>query len=109
MTRINTNVSSLVAQNTLSRSNADLNQALRYHFVKDYLIFTDGNKRIAAWLFIWYLNMNEYLYTKSGQQKIANNALATITLMIALSKPEERDLMIRVVINAINKLKEYLE
>lgn len=79
---------------------------LLYFIVKNHS-FTDGNKRIAAWLFVWYLNKNQYLYTKNGQKKIANNALATLTLMIALSKPEEKELMIKVTINSINKQNEF--
>jgi prophage maintenance system killer protein len=63
----------------------------------------NGNKRIAAWLFVWYLNKNNYLYNEVGRQRIANNALATLTLMVALSRPEEKDLMIKVIINSINK------
>ena len=65
--------------------------------------FTDGNKRIAAWLFVWYLAKNKYLLDLKGNQKVANNALAAITLMVALSKPEEKDLMILVIVNSINK------
>ena len=76
---------------------------LLYFVVKNHS-FSDGNKRIAAWLFVWYLNKNECLYTKSGHKIIENNALASITLMVALSKPEEKDLMIKVIINTINKL-----
>lgn len=76
---------------------------LLYFVVKNHS-FTDGNKRIAAWLFVWYLAKNNYLKDQSGRPKIANNALAAITLMIALSKPEEKELMILVIINSINKL-----
>jgi prophage maintenance system killer protein len=65
--------------------------------------FTDGNKRIAAWLFVWYLAKNNYLMDSNGNPKVANNALAAITLMVALSKPEEKDLMILVIVNSINK------
>ena len=78
---------------------------LLYFVVKNHS-FTDGNKRIAAWLFVWYLNKNKHLYTKEGKLVIENNALASLTLMIALSKPEEKELMIRVIINSINKLNE---
>jgi len=75
---------------------------LLYFVVKNHS-FSDGNKRIAAWLFVWYLNKNEHLYSSSGKLKIENNALASLTLMIALSKPEEKDLIIMVIINSINK------
>ena len=78
---------------------------LLYFVVKNHS-FSDGNKRIAAWLFVWYLNKNNYLYNQTGKLKIENNALASITLMIALSKPEEKELMVRVIINSINKLNQ---
>jgi len=80
---------------------------LLYFVVKNHS-FSDGNKRIAAWLFVWYLSKNQYLYSATGQKKIANNALATLTLMIALSKPDEKELMIKVIINSINKQNEAL-
>ena len=76
---------------------------LLYFVVKNHS-FSDGNKRIAAWLFVWYLNKNKYLYNDKGKLKVENNALASLTLMIALSKPEEKELMIKVIINSINKL-----
>jgi prophage maintenance system killer protein len=76
---------------------------LLYFVVKNHS-FTDGNKRIAAWLFVWFLAKNNYLKDQSGRPKIANNALAAITLMIALSKPEEKELMILVIVNSINKM-----
>ncbi len=80
---------------------------LLYFVVKNHS-FTDGNKRIAAWLFIWYLNKNEHLFSLTGKARIANNALATLTLMVALSKPEEKELIIKVIINTINKGNEVL-
>ena len=75
---------------------------LLYFVVKNHS-FTDGNKRIAAWLFVWYLAKNNYLLNSKRIPKVANNALAAITLMVALSKPEEKDLMILVIVNSINK------
>jgi prophage maintenance system killer protein len=75
---------------------------LLYFVVKNHS-FTDGNKRIAAWLFIRYLAKNNYLLNSKGSPKVANNALATITLMVALSKPEEKELMVLVIVNSINK------
>ena len=75
---------------------------LLYFVVKNHS-FTDGNKRIAGWLFVWYLAKNNYLLDAKGNPKVANNALAAITLMVALSKPEEKDLMILVIVNSINK------
>jgi len=78
---------------------------LLYFIVKNHS-FSDGNKRIAAWIFIWYLNRNGHLYNQFGRPRIENNALAALTLMIALSKPEEKDIIIRVIINLINKKNE---
>ena len=64
--------------------------------------FSDGNKRIAAFLFVWFLEKNSILYRPDGSKKIADNALVALTLMIAESKPEEKDMMIKVVVNLIN-------
>ncbi len=74
---------------------------LLYFVVKNHS-FSDGNKRIAAWLFIWYLEKNKILYRSDGSKRIENNALVALTLMIAESKPEEKELMVKVVINLIN-------
>ncbi|MFP5471841.1 MAG: RhuM family protein [Bacteroidia bacterium] len=75
---------------------------LLYFVVKNHS-FTDGNKRIAAWLFVWYLQKNGLLYNKQGYKRVADNALVALTLMIAESKQEEKDIMIKLVINLINK------
>ena len=64
--------------------------------------FTDGNKRIAATLFLWFLENNDILYGFDGRKRIADNALAALTLMIAESKTEEMDMMVKVVVNLIN-------
>lgn len=64
--------------------------------------FSDGNKRIAAFLFVWFLQKNNILYRPDGTKKIADNALVALTLMIAESKPEEKDIMVKVVVNLIN-------
>tara|TARA_R110002126_G_scaffold291479_3_gene453074 strand:- start:6079 stop:6288 length:210 start_codon:yes stop_codon:yes gene_type:complete len=64
--------------------------------------FTDGNKRIAAWLFVWYLNKNNYLYKEDSSKRIENNTLVALTLMIAESNPNEKEMMINVIINLIN-------
>lgn len=64
---------------------------------------SDGNKRIAAFLFVWFLEKNGILYREDGSKKIADNALVALTLMIAESKPEEKDMMIKVVVNLINR------
>ena len=65
--------------------------------------FSDGNKRIAATLFLWFLNNNGILYRPDGSKRIADNALVALTLMIAESKTEEKDVMVKVVVNLINK------
>ena len=74
---------------------------LLYLVVKNHS-FTDGNKRIAAWLFVWYLDKNRFLYNTNGTKKIANNALVALTLMIAESKTEEKNLIINIITNLIN-------
>ena len=65
--------------------------------------FTDGNKRIAATLFLWFLNNNGILYREDGSKRLADNTLVALTLMIAESKPDEKDVMVKVVVNLINK------
>ena len=65
--------------------------------------FSDGNKRIAATLFLWFLNNNGILYREDGSKRLADNTLVALTLMIAESKPEEKDVMVKVVVNLINK------
>ena len=65
--------------------------------------FSDGNKRIAATLFLWFLNNNGILYRPDGSKRIANNTLVALTLMIAESKTEEKDVMVKVVVNLINQ------
>lgn len=64
----------------------------------------DGNKRIAAAIFLWYLEMNNYLYGKNGRKRIADNALVALCLLIAESNPKEKETIVKVVINLINKL-----
>lgn len=60
--------------------------------------FNDGNKRIAATLFLWFLNGNHILYYPDGSKRIADSTLVALTLMIAESKTEEKDVMVRVVV-----------
>ena len=73
-----------------------------YLVVKNHS-FSDGNKRIAAFLFLWFLEKNRILYKKNGQKLIENNTLVALTLLIAESKSEEKDMMQKVVVNLINK------
>ena len=65
--------------------------------------FSDGNKRIAATLFLWFLNNNHILYHPDGSKRIADSTLVALTLMIAESRTEEKDVMVKVVVNLINK------
>jgi prophage maintenance system killer protein len=74
---------------------------LLYFIVKNHS-FSDGNKRIAAGLFIYFLDMNQKLYNDFGNKRIGDNALVAITIMIAESKSEEKDIMVKLVVNLIN-------
>ena len=65
--------------------------------------FSDGNKRIAATLFLWFMNNNAILYRPDGTKRIADNTLVALTLMIAESKTEEKDIMVKVLVNLINQ------
>ena len=65
--------------------------------------FSDGNKRIAATLFLWFLNNNGILYRPDGSKRLADNTLVALTLMIAESKTEDKDVMVKVVVNLINQ------
>ena len=65
--------------------------------------FSDGNKRIAATLFLWFMNNNNILYRLDGTKRIADNTLVALTLMIAESKTEEKDIIVKVVVNLINQ------
>ena len=64
--------------------------------------FSDGNKRIAATLFLWFMAGNGILYHPDGTKRIADNTLVALTLMIAESRTEEKDVMVKVVVNLIN-------
>ena len=75
---------------------------LLYFIVKNHS-FSDGNKRIAAFLFLYFLEKNGILRTENGDKRIADNTLVALTLMIAVSKSEEKDTMIKIIVNLINK------
>ncbi len=75
---------------------------LLYLVVKNHS-FSDGNKRIAAMLFLWFMEKNGILYAEDGHKRIADNTLVALTLMIAESRTEEKDIMVKVVVNLINK------
>lgn len=75
---------------------------LLYFVVKNHS-FSDGNKRIAAFLFLYFLEKNGILRTQKGEKRIADNTLVALTLMIAISKPEEKETMVKIIVNLINK------
>jgi len=73
------------------------------YFVTKNHSFTDGNKRIAAFLFLYFLEKNGILFDQYGKKRIADNALVALTLMIAVSRTEEKEIMTKVIVNLINK------
>jgi len=75
---------------------------LLYFIVKNHS-FIDGNKRIAASLFLWFLNENDILYNEDGSKRLADNALVALTLLIAESRAEEKDTIVKVIVNLINQ------
>lgn len=75
---------------------------LLYFITKNHS-FTDGNKRIAAFLFLYFMERNGILFEENGNKRIADNTLVALTLMVAVSKPDEKDTMTKVIVNLINK------
>ncbi|HVF95984.1 MAG TPA: Fic family protein, partial [Flavisolibacter sp.] len=75
---------------------------LLYFVIKNHP-FADGNKRIGAFLFVWFLHLNQHLLRKGGEAKINDNALVALALLIAQSDPATKELMIKLVINLINQ------
>jgi len=75
---------------------------LLYFIVKNHS-FIDGNKRIAAAIFTWFLDRNNLLYRSDGTKRIADNALVALTLMIAMSDPKEKNVVTKIIVNLINK------
>ncbi len=75
---------------------------LLYFITKNHS-FSDGNKRIAAFIFLYFLERNGILFDKNGNKRIADNTLVALTLMIAISKPDEKDTVVKVVVNLINR------
>ncbi len=74
---------------------------LLYFIVKNHS-FSDGNKRIAAAIFIYFMNKNRILYREDGSKRMADNTLVAITLMIAESRPQEKEIIVKVLVNLIN-------
>lgn len=75
---------------------------LLYLVVKNHS-FVDGNKRIAATLFLWFMLNNGILYRPDGTKRIAVGTLVALTLMIAESRMDEMDILVKVVVNLINR------
>jgi prophage maintenance system killer protein len=75
---------------------------LLYLVVKNHS-FVDGNKRIAAALFLYFLEKNKILFSDSGDRIIGDDGLATLTLLVAVSKPEEKETMVRIVLTVLNR------
>ena len=73
---------------------------LLYFIIKDHP-FTDGNKRIGSFLFIYFLDKNNYLYKDSGEKKINDNALTALALLMAVSDPKEKDKLIKIITNLL--------
>jgi prophage maintenance system killer protein len=78
---------------------------LLYFLVRNHP-FVDGNKRIAAFMFLWFLEKNKALYRANRSKRIADNALVALTLMVAESKPQEKDLIVNMTVNLINAKNE---
>ena len=74
---------------------------LLYFVIKNHP-FVDGNKRIGAFLFIWFLEKNKHRFRKNGELKINDNALVALALLVAQSNPDEKDLMIKLIVNLIS-------
>ncbi len=77
--------------------------AMLLYFVTKNHSFIDGNKRIAAALFLYFLDRQGILFLPDGRQRISNDGLAALTLLIAVSKPEEKDTMVKIVITILNR------
>jgi death-on-curing family protein len=73
---------------------------LQYFVIKNHS-FTDGNKRIGAFLFIWFLEKNKHRFKKSGELKINDNGLTAIALLVARSDPEEKEIIIQLIVSLI--------
>lgn len=74
---------------------------LLYLVIKDHP-FIDGNKRITSFLFVYFLDKNNYLYRATGEKKINDNALTALSLLIATSNPKDKDVLIKIVSNLIS-------
>ncbi len=74
---------------------------LLYFIIKNHP-FSDGNKRIGAFIFVWFLEKNKHRFKKNGELKINDNALVALALLVAQSDPAEKELMVQLIINLIS-------
>lgn len=72
------------------------------YFVTKNHSFSDGNKRIAAAIFLYFLDKNEVLFDNAGNKRIDDHTLVALTIMIAESRPEEKEMMISVIMNCMD-------
>lgn len=75
---------------------------LLYFIIKDHP-FADGNKRIASFLFVYFLDKNLYLYKETGEKKINDNALVALALLIAISDPDNKEVMVKIITNLLKQ------
>ncbi len=73
---------------------------LLYYVIKGHA-FNDGNKRIGAYLFVLFLHKNGILHKENGEAKINDNALASLALLVATSAPEQKEIIIKLVMNML--------
>ena len=106
---VNNKLSSVIAATRQTYGGKDVYPSLEekaahllYFAVKDHP-FVDGNKRIGALLFILFLIKNNCLVNKRGERKINDAALTALTLLVAESKPQQKDVMVKLIVNLINK------
>ena len=73
---------------------------LLYFIIKDHPL-ADGNKRTASFLFVYFLDKNDFLYREFGEKKINDNALVALALLIAISDPKDKEVMIKIITNLL--------
>ncbi len=96
------NLNQAIAGKAVYKSIEEKAAHLLYFVIKDR-VFIDGNKRIAAFLFVLFLARNDCLFNKKGEKKINDNALASLALLIAESKAQDKDIMVALIINLLKK------
>ena len=74
---------------------------LMYFVIKNHP-FSDGNKRIGAFMFVWFLEKNKHRFKKNGEVKINDNGLVALALLVAQSNPDDKELMVQLIVNLIN-------